>query len=108
MSANGPDCFERTADGIRLFVRLTPKSSADRVDGVTDQAVGSLRLKARVRAVPEDGKANAALGVLLAKTFGVAKSDVALIAGASHRSKTFAIAGDPDRLIEIAVSLSRS
>ncbi|MEE2951149.1 MAG: DUF167 family protein [Pseudomonadota bacterium] len=108
MSANGPECFERTADGIRLFVRLTPKSSADRVDGVADQGDGSLRLKVRVRAVPEDGKANAALGVLLAKTFDVAKSDVTLVTGATNRSKTLVIAGDPDKLAEIAASLSRS
>ena len=78
------------------------------MDGVADQGDGSLRLKVRVRAVPEDGKANAALGVLLAKTFGVAKSDVTLVTGATNRSKTLAIAGDPDKLAEIAASLSRS
>ena len=57
----------RLGDGcVILRVRLTPKSSKDAVDGIETTAEGPA-LKARVRAVPSDGEANAALLTLLAK-----------------------------------------
>ena len=43
--------------GVVLQVRLTPKSSRDALEGVEVLADGACVLKARVRAVPEDGKA---------------------------------------------------
>lgn len=81
-------------EGLRITVRLTPKGGRDALDGVTPLADGSAVLKARVRAAPEDGAANAALLALLAKTLGVAKSDVALTAGHTARVKTIVITGD--------------
>lgn len=61
-------------------------------------AAGRMLLKARVRAVPEDGKANAALLKLLAKTIGVPKSAVTLVAGHTSRVKTLRLTGDAARL----------
>ncbi len=61
-------------------------------------AAGRAFLKARVRAVPEDGKANAALLKLLAKTIGVPKSAVTLVAGHTSRVKTLRLTGDAGRL----------
>ncbi|MER0237384.1 DUF167 family protein [Fulvimarina sp. MAC8] len=100
--------FETSAAGLKLFVRVTPKSSKDALDDISDDGAGRLRLKAKVRAVPEDGKANAALIQLVAKRFGVPKSAASVIAGATSRSKTVLIEGDIEALTEVARSLGPS
>jgi uncharacterized protein YggU (UPF0235/DUF167 family) len=64
-------------------------------------------LGVRVRVAPEDGAANAALIVLVARSFGVAKSAVTVTAGATSRVKQVSIAGPSDRLAAVAVSLNR-
>ncbi len=89
-------------DGIDLFVRLTPKSSADALEGSAEAADGSIHLKARVRAVPEKGAANAALEKLLAKALGVPALAVSVVAGGTARLKTVRVIGDPAALAEAA------
>jgi hypothetical protein len=79
--------------GVSLQVRLTPKGGRDAVEGWTQGADGASYLKARVRAVPEDGKANAALTELLAETLSVPKSAVRIAAGGSARLKRIEITG---------------
>lgn len=90
--------WRATADGVTLAVRLTPKGGRDAIDGVETMSDGRSVLKARVRAVPEDGKANAALIELLAKALKVARSCVTVSAGHTSRVKTLEIAGDPEML----------
>jgi len=82
-------------DGIDLFVRLTPKSALDRLEGAETSADGRSHLKARVRAVPENGAANKTLEKLVAKALGVPASAVSVIAGGTSRLKTLRILGDP-------------
>ncbi|MGA7710731.1 MAG: DUF167 family protein [Rhizomicrobium sp.] len=92
------DAF-RIVDGIlRFHVRLTPKGGRDAIDGWTQGADGAVYLKARVAAVAEDGKANAALIAVLAKTLGVAKSKVTIVSGTTSRLKTIDISGDAPKL----------
>lgn len=91
--------YQIRPDGLILHVRLTPKGGRDAVDGVETLSDGKPILKARVRAVPEDGKANAALIKLIAKTFELSASDVTLEAGATSRIKTLKIAGDAEALV---------
>ncbi len=86
------------ANGIVIHVRLTPKSSAARIAGA--ERYGEMPvLKAHVTAPPEDGKANAALTVLIAGWLGVPKSKVTVASGQKSRLKTVAVAGDPLELI---------
>lgn len=85
--------------GITLFIRLTPKGGRDGFDSIEADSDGKIWLKARVRAVPEDGKANVALEVLLATTFGVSKSAVSLVSGQTARNKQVEIKGDSKALI---------
>ncbi len=81
-----------------IAVRLTPKAAQDRIEGITELADGRAVLQARVRTVPEKGKANAALEALLAKVLGVPKSAVSVIAGGTSRLKSVQVAGSPDFL----------
>jgi uncharacterized protein len=83
--------------GVRFTVRLTPKGGRDAVDGWME-IEGERVLKARVSAVPEHNKANAALAVLLAKTLGVSKSSVLIAGGEKARMKTIEVAGDAGAL----------
>ena len=80
-----------------MRVRLTPRASKDAVDGVKGAPDGAY-VQARVRAVPEDGKANTALIELLAKTVGLAKSSLTISTGAASRLKTVHVAGDKTAL----------
>ena len=86
--------FRLRDDGVDLFVRLTPKAALDRIDGVEATADGRSHLKIRVRAVPENGAANAALERVLAKALGVPTSSVSVVAGSTSRLKTLRVSGD--------------
>jgi uncharacterized protein (TIGR00251 family) len=86
-------------DGVALTVRLTPKGARDAIDGIETLADRRAVLKARVRAAPSEGEANAALVRLIAKALGVPPRDVTLAAGATSRIKRLTIAGDPPTLI---------
>lgn len=87
----GSGWFRFVPDGLEITARLTPKSSRDAFDGDDNGANGAVWLKARVRAVPEDGKANKALIALLSKKSGVAKSRIRLQSGATSRLKTLVL-----------------
>jgi uncharacterized protein len=82
------------ADGLAVSVRLTPKGGRDAIDGIEQLADGQAVLKARVRAAPSEGAANAALIRLMAQALDVAPRDVSLAAGATARIKRIKIAGD--------------
>ena len=90
-----PAPFRLRADGVDLIVRLTPKSAIDAVEGIAVGSDGAPHLKARVRAVPDKGAANAALEALIAAWLGTPRRNVALIAGGTSRLKTIRISGDP-------------
>ena len=85
---------EKLASGLRLHIRLTPKSARDALEGMEARGDGKHVLKARVRAVQEDGKANKALLRLVADAMGVPASAVTLEAGATARIKTLMVNGD--------------
>ena len=89
------EAWSLRADGVALHIRLTPKASRDAVEGCETLADGRRVVKARVRAVPEDGAANEAARRLLAKSLGLPASKVNLEAGATARLKTFHLTGDP-------------
>jgi uncharacterized protein YggU (UPF0235/DUF167 family) len=81
-------------DGLIVTVRLTPKGGRDAVDGTETLSDGSTVLKARVRAAPFEGEANAALGRVLAKALGVPPARVEIVGGATSRIKRVKILGD--------------
>lgn len=81
-------------DGVTIAVRLTPKGGRDAIDGIETLADGRVVLRARVRAAPMEGEANAALCRVLAKTLGVPPSRVEIVGGAASRVKRVKIVGD--------------
>ena len=95
-------------NGIRLIVRLTPSGGADALEGLGADSSGQHFLKARVRAAPEDGKANAALEALVSKALGAPKSAVRVARGAKSRLKTIDVSGDPQDLLSRAHALLKS
>ena len=95
---------------LQLRIRLTPKSSRDGVDGITASPDGPA-IKARVRAVPENGGANKAALALVAKWLSVPKSSITLSAGAKSRTKVLTIItaqADRERIIAQLEKLSMS
>ncbi|HEX8168560.1 MAG TPA: DUF167 family protein [Beijerinckiaceae bacterium] len=106
MAGGAPELpWEPRSDGLILHLRLTPRADRDAIEGVGRLSDGRAVLLARVRAVPENGKANEAARRLLAEAAGVPASAVALVAGAGARQKTFRIAGEP---AAVAAALERA
>jgi uncharacterized protein len=89
--------LRRSRNGVTLPVRLTPKSSRDELVGIEDHG-GECVLKARVRAVPEAGRANEALETLIAKWLGLPPSTVTVAHGGKSRLKQVAVTGDAEAL----------
>ncbi|MET3927762.1 DUF167 family protein [Devosia sp. 2618] len=92
-------CYGLSPTGLSLFVRVTPNAGRDVIEGVETRDDGTAVLRLRVKAVPDKGKANAAVVALLAKALGVPKSAVSVVSGETARLKTIAIVGEPDLTI---------
>lgn len=69
----------------RLAVRVTPGARSEGLELVEG------RLHARVRAKPEDGKANEAVRGLIAQALGRPPSQLHLLRGATSREKQFRV-----------------
>ena len=94
MSGPGPKLALRAAGaGLLLKVRLTPRSGRDAIEGVETFGAEAV-LKARVRALPEEGKANQALSRLIAHWLRVPPSSVSVLQGGKSRLKQVLIEGD--------------
>ncbi|MDF1778946.1 MAG: DUF167 family protein [Rhizobiaceae bacterium] len=86
--------------GLKLAIRLTPKANIDAIEGVETDDAGRCYIKARVRAVPEKGKANKALIALVAKRSGIAKSLIRIDSGETSRLKMLFIGGSNEDLVQ--------
>jgi uncharacterized protein YggU (UPF0235/DUF167 family) len=95
------------ADGVSLWLRLTPRGGRDAIDGIETLSDGRSVLKARVRVAPEDGRANAALVELLAKALAVPKKAVEIRSGETSRVKKLFVAGASAPLIDALDRLAR-
>lgn len=100
MPSDGEDRppYRLQAEGLRLFIRLTPKAGRDAIEGLKPTADGGAEVAAKVTAVPEKGKANAALLKLLAKALKLPAGSLQIVAGETDRHKQVLIIGDPAAL----------
>jgi uncharacterized protein (TIGR00251 family) len=74
--------FEWVGETLILNVRVQPRASQDRYDGIHE---GHIRI--RITAPPTDVKANAHLMAFISDLFAVPKSRVTLISGNTGRIK---------------------
>jgi uncharacterized protein (TIGR00251 family) len=88
-----------TEAGLLLHLRVTPNAGRDAIDGPELRDDGTTVLRLRVAAVPDKGRANAAVIALLAKALGLPKSSISLVSGETGRFKTLRIAGETDDLL---------
>ncbi len=88
---------------IVIHLRVTPKSSRDAIDGLSETADG-LAFRARIRAPASEGRANVALENLVASWLDVPKCQVKLISGLKSRNKSVSIAGDLNAVEQCATN----
>ena len=81
-----------SVESANLAVFVTPKSSRDVVEGF-EEFEGVRELKVRVRAIPDEGKANKAVCAVVAKMLGVPKSAVSVAGGSTSRHKRLVVVG---------------
>ena len=95
------DALRADAQGVLVPVAAQPGA---RRPGLLGVRAGALRLA--VSAPPEDGRANAALAVLLADTLALPRRAVSCASGATSRRKLFRVEGLP--LAELRERLARA
>lgn len=80
--------ISETAAGVTFTVHLQPRASRNEICGIQGE-----ELKVRLTSPPVEDAANRQCVEFLAKLLGVAKSRVAIVAGAKSRHKTVRISG---------------
>lgn len=100
-----PAWYRLSDKGLSLHLRVTPNAGRDAIDGVELRDDGSAVLRVRVSAVPDKGKANAAVVALLAKKLGIPKSLIALVSGETSRFKTLLVSPADESAIAAAKKL---
>ena len=91
--------FQAVAGGVRVILKVTPKAKRAGFGGLLADTNGGQALKVAVSAAPEAGKANDAVIALLAKEWGVAKSAISVVTGATGRRKVVEIRGPSAALL---------
>jgi uncharacterized protein len=91
--------WRQDGNDLLLSVRLTPGAAREDLSGKWTDEKGADWLGARVRAVPEKGRANAALIALLAKELEWPRSAISLESGDSNRLKRLRIKGGGEALV---------
>jgi uncharacterized protein (TIGR00251 family) len=76
-------CFRVSGDSILLDIKALPGASKSQIAGLSGD-----RLRIKIAAPPEDGKANTELRSFLAKALGCPRKDIVLISGEKSRLKT--------------------
>ena len=74
--------------GVTIRLKAVPGAKRDEIAGVLGD-----RLKVRVTAPPEGGRANKAICALIAGALGASKKDVSVVAGLTSAEKTVRVEG---------------
>ena len=97
------EAISATATGTLLRLRVQPRASSERLEGLGE---GQVRL--RLTAPPVAGAANAACLAFLAKTLGISRAQLQLQAGATSRNKLVHITGLTPAQVAAALGLVSS
>jgi uncharacterized protein (TIGR00251 family) len=85
-SRGAQDCFRPAGDRILLDIKALPGASRSQCAGIREN-----RLRVRIAAVPEGGKANGELCSFLAGLLDCPKRKLVLLSGEKSRLKTLAL-----------------
>ncbi|MEQ9490190.1 MAG: DUF167 family protein [Alphaproteobacteria bacterium] len=85
-------------DLVAVSLKVAPKASQNRIQGLAADAAGGTVLRVAVTAAPEKGKANQAVIRLLAKALAVPKTSLTVISGETDRHKVIGFSGDTTAL----------
>jgi uncharacterized protein (TIGR00251 family) len=80
--------FRETGQGVRISVLIQPGAARDEILGPVED-----RLKIRLTAPPQEGRANKALIKLLAKRLKAAPSRISILKGHKSRRKELLVEG---------------
>ena len=80
------DWLRNAADRIHIELKVQPGASKTEITGLKDG-----RLKVRIAAAPEDGRANAELCRFLAAALGCPRAEIILLRGEKSRLKTISV-----------------
>ena len=80
--------IEQQGEDVLLWLKAVPGASRNQIAGLLGD-----RLKVRVSAPPEGGKANKAICKLLARALGVKANQVSIESGAASPEKVLRVAG---------------
>ncbi|MSM38097.1 MAG: YggU family protein [Geobacter sp.] len=83
-----PFKVSRAADGVCFVVHVQPRASRTEICGLQGD-----ELKVRLTSPPVDDAANRQLAEFIAKSLGLAKSRVTIVAGTKSRHKTVLVTG---------------
>lgn len=92
--------IETNDDDVLLWIKAVPGASRDELAG----AIGD-RLKIRISAPPEGGKANKAIITLIARSIGIKPAQITIEAGQSSPEKIVRIAACPVERIRKTLAL---
>ncbi|QQO08600.1 DUF167 domain-containing protein [Breznakiella homolactica] len=82
-------CLRESGESVFLDIKVVPGSSKSCVAGIQEN-----RLRIKIAAAPEDGKANGELRNFLAKMLGIPKKDITIRSGEKSRLKTLELPGE--------------
>ena len=94
-------CIRVSGDSLLVDLKVQPGASKSCLAGVKDR-----RLKVRIAAAPEGGKANAEIIAFFAGLLGCPKRDLALKTGEKSRLKTLALPLSCRETLETAINNS--
>lgn len=96
--------IERASDGsVRIALKVVPGAKRDEIAGPLGD-----RLKVRVAAPPEDGKANKAVCAVIAAALGIKPKSVSVVIGLASPEKIVRVEGVEESEVRRRLGLERA
>jgi uncharacterized protein (TIGR00251 family) len=90
--------FRISGGRLLVDIKVVPGASKTEAAGIENG-----RLRIRIAAPPEDGKANSVLVAFLAKELGCPRRDIEIVSGERSRLKTAAVPPDGETRLRILI-----
>lgn len=92
---------QETNNTLKIHLKVIPNSAKNEFCDIILDEFGRKILQIRIKAVPENGKANKELIKFLAKEWKVRTSDIELVSGETARYKTVVVRGIESGTLEL-------